>query len=161
MSTFENEQYEWRETYFVLFSSANRPKLRDVEKKLASLNSRFTLVDGVAKKGLLESLTVLSPDDFAALDICYVGGDEVRDQVKQMIEEMRDEEGRSEERQRIERLSGFDGRFDVFHFEQLTDPLGEDEGDDMLDPSTLLIVLETLSELTQGVAIDPASGAIL
>ena len=27
MSTFENEQYKWRETYFVLFSAAKRPTL--------------------------------------------------------------------------------------------------------------------------------------
>ena len=31
----------------------------------------------------------------------------------------------------------------------------------MLDPSALLIVLETLAKLTGGVAVDPQSGTVL
>ena len=34
MSMFENDQYRWRETYFVLFESAKRPKLKTLVKKL-------------------------------------------------------------------------------------------------------------------------------
>ncbi|MGO8744751.1 MAG: hypothetical protein ACLQNE_02060 [Thermoguttaceae bacterium] len=162
MSMFENDQYQWRETYFVLFPSAKRPKLRAVEKKLSALNNRLTLANGVADEdGLLESITVLSPDDFAALDICYVGGEEVREQVKEMIKEIKTSDCRREDRKRLERLPEFDGRFDVYHFEQMTDLAGDDEVDEMLDPSTLLIVLDALTELTHGIAIDPASGAIL
>ena len=56
-----------------------------------------------------------------------------------------------------------DARLDVMHFEMMSDgdDLDEDEMDEMFDPSCLLMVVESLVELTRGVAIDPASGAIL
>ena len=78
-----------------------------------------------------------------------------------MIKEIKTPDCRGEDCKRFERLPEFDGRFDVYHFEQMTDLAGDEEGDEMLDPGTLLIVLEALTELTHGVAVDPASGAIL
>jgi len=36
-----------------------------------------------------------------------------------------------------------------------------DDLDDMFDPSTLLIVLEALAELTGGIPVDPQAGALL
>jgi hypothetical protein len=61
-----------------------------------------------------------------------------------------------------EQIKRFDGRFDVLHFEQIPDDLEEDLDDDgMLDPSALLLVLNTLAKLTGGVAIDPQAGTFL
>ena len=63
----------------------------------------------------------------------------------------------------LEKLRKFDGRFDVLHFEQVGEP-GEDddeESDNMLDPSALLLVLDVLAELTGGIAIDPQTGTML
>ncbi len=78
MSMFDNDQYRWRETYFVLFDVKKRPKLSRVTKAISALNKRFQLTNLSAdKEGRFDSLTVISPDDFAALDICYTGGDEV------------------------------------------------------------------------------------
>src|SRR5262249_40576380 len=78
MSTFEDDRYRWRETYFVLFPAARRPMLKDVEKRLAALSKRYSLESpGGDDAGRFESLTVLSPDDFAAMDVCYTGGQEV------------------------------------------------------------------------------------
>ena len=71
MSMFENDQYRWRETYFVLFESSKRPTLEKVQQALLKLNSRFALTNLSANEaGGLESLTVLSPDDFAATTRC-------------------------------------------------------------------------------------------
>jgi len=54
------------------------------------------------------------------------------------------------------------GRFDVLHFEQVTEPGDEDEaGDEMLDPGAILLVLAALAKLTGGVAIDPQSGTVI
>jgi hypothetical protein len=114
------------------------------------------------KKGLLESLTILSPDDFAALDISYLAGDEVREEARELSKELVTPECRGEERAKIERLKHCSGRFDVLHFENVSersDPAGEDEG--MFDPSGLLIVLDALVALTDGIAVDPQSGAML
>jgi hypothetical protein len=161
MSTFENDQYRWRETYFVLFDSARRPKLKVVEKKLLALNSRFTLANGAAApQGLFESLSVLAPDDFAALDICYVGGEEVLEQAEGLFREMKTPDLDGEELAKLRRLRKHDGRFDVLHFEQLVDAGGGDD-DEMLDPSTLLLVLEALAQITGGIAVDPQAGAML
>ena len=44
------------------------------------------------------------------------------------------------------------------HFEQVIDG---DEGDEMFDPSALLLVIEALTELTGGIGIDPQSGTLV
>jgi len=161
MSMFENDQFRWRETYFVLFDAAKRPNLKTVLKKLAALNNRFALTNPAAgDEGLFESLTVLAPDDFAALDICYVAGDEVREQALELAKEIRSPECSRDDLAKIERLKRLDGRFDVLHFEQLVDSCGDDL-DEMFDPSGLLVVLDALVELTDGIAVDPQAGAML
>ncbi len=161
MSMFENEHYRWRETYFVLFDARKRPTLKQVQKALGGLACRLTLTNLLADDdGRFESLTVLSPDDFAALDISYLSGDEVAEQADNLYKEMTGPACSKGDRARLEKLRRATGRFDVLHFEQV----GEDdpeEPDEMLDPSTLLIVLEALAELTDGTAVDPQSGTLM
>lgn len=163
MSMFEDRQYQWRETYFVLFDSARRPKLEALKKKLAAAGSRFTFSNCVTdKKGRIESLTILAPDDFAALDISFLAGEEVREEAQSLAEELRSGDCSSEDRARIDRLETCDGRFDVLHFEKVGDRDEQpEEDDDMFDPSGLLLVLNALAELTDGIAVDPQSGAML
>ncbi len=162
MSMFENDQYRWRETYFVLFDSSKTPTLQKVEETLASLDSRFVLTNLRSDSyGRLESLTVLAPDDFAALDICYVEGEEVTELVDGLADELEPMETDAEGGAQIDKIRRCDARFDVLHFEQLTDLDEEDELGEMLDPSALLMVIEALAELTGGVAVDPQSGALL
>lgn len=161
MSTFERDEFKWRETYFVLFDSTRRPTLKRVEKALHDLNDRFQLSDGVADEdGRFESLTLLSPDDYAAVDISYDDGEEVREQGAALYKELKSSTTDPDERKKLERIPQLDARFDLMHFEQVTSASGE-EVDDMLDPSALLIVLDALVELTKGVGIDPQSGTIM
>jgi hypothetical protein len=161
MSTFEDSRYRWRETYFVLFPAAKRPPLGIVEKKLASLSKRYQLSNQTGDaEGKFESLTLASPDDFAALDICYTSGPEVLEQAAELVQEM-GATAAPEQRPVLRRIKQYDGRFDVLHFEQIADAADEDDEDELLDPSALLIVLEALAKITGGVAVDPASGTIL
>jgi len=163
MSMFENDHYRWRETYFVLFDAKKRPTTDKVKKALQGLHDRFevTNVRGDAHHHL-ESLTILAPDDFAALDVCFVAGDEVREQVEQLSSSMDLTLLDPGDRQKVKRIGTSDARFDVLHFEQLADDAAGDEGDDdLLDPSAVLLVLEALAHLTEGVAVDPQSGTIL
>jgi hypothetical protein len=161
MSTFEREEFKWRETYFVLFDSARRPTLATVEATLRDLNDRFQLLNPRADEdGRFESITVLSPDDYAALDISYESGEEVREQGTALALEMKSSAADAEERAKVARLSECDARFDLLHFEQTVDDEPGDE-DEMLDPSALLIVLDALVELTRGVGVDPQSGTVL
>ena len=161
MSTFENERYRWRETYFVLFPASRRPTLKVVEKRLAALSKRYSLEDVVGdEQGNFESLTLLSPDDFAALDVCYTGGAEVLEQVEELVQELATtvEPG---QKPLLKRLKQYDGRFDVLHFEQIGDSADEDESEELLDPGALLAVLDELARITGGIAVDPQSGTIL
>ncbi len=159
MSMFENRQYCWRETYFVLFRKAKRPTLKKLQSVLSKLNPRYVLANAVAdESGKFESLSVLAPDDFAALDISYVEGEEVVEQAGEFIRELATAERRSGDDARLDILRQADARFDVLHFEQLIDEDTSDNGEGMLDPSTLLLVLDALVKLTGGVAVDPQSG---
>jgi hypothetical protein len=160
MSTFEDDRYRWRETYFVLFPASRRPTLKTVENRLAALSKRYSLENlGADEQGKFESLTLISPDDFAALDVCYTEGVEVLEHSAELVQELAStiEPG---QRALLKRIKEYDGRFDVLHFEQLGD-YADDDDDELLDPSALLAVLEELGRITGGIAVDPQSGTIL
>lgn len=163
MSLFENEEYRWRETYFVLFPSENRPTAEQVVAALHQVNENYQLAD-VRKNedGELESLTILSPDDYAGMDITFLGGAEVREHTEELVEEMLPLVT-GEEKERLRKLPEFDARLDVYHFEQLifTGPADDDDMDEFVDPGSLLIVLEKLAELTRGVGVDQESGTLI
>jgi hypothetical protein len=163
MSMFEDSHYRWRETYFVLFDAKKRPKLTAVTKAIGALNKRFQLTnlsdDG---EGRFDSLTVISPDDFAALDICYTGGAEVLEQGASLVDDLRKAGADSPPPVPWEQLKKYGGRFDVLHFEQISDEAdaGADD-EELLDPSALLVVLGVLANMTGGVAVDPQAGTFL
>ena len=161
MSMFENNNYRWRETCFVLFDAKKRPTLDGVAKTIMALNERFELTNrSNDDSGMFDSLTVVSADDFAALDICYTDGAEVIEQGVALVEDMKKLDAGCKPPVPWERIRRYDGRFDVLHFERVSE--GDDDAeDDMLDPSTLLVVLEALAQLTGGVAIDPQAGTFL
>jgi hypothetical protein len=161
MSLFENSQYRWRETYFVLFDAKKRPPLKDVIKALKSLKKRCVLIDPMAdENGFVDSLSLISPNDFAALDICYTDGDEVLEQGAVMVDEFKKLGFEGQPPVPWKTIKQYDGRFDVLHFEQIPEE-DDDSGDEMLDPSTLLAVMGALAKLTGGVAVDPQSGTFL
>ena len=85
MSLFADGRYQWRETYFVLFDHTHRPKAADVKRLLVELGPRMEIHELTATDaGLLESMTVLSHADAAGMDITYVEGDEVKEQIIQL-----------------------------------------------------------------------------
>jgi hypothetical protein len=163
MSMFGDSRFNWRETYFVLFESSKRPTLKAVEKALSALNAHYQLKNSSADEaGRFESLTLISPEDYAALDVCYTGGAEVLEQGAEMAAQMEAAACEVGESVSHQQLHQYDGRFDVLHFEEVGD-LREDEEDldEMLDPSALLLVLGELAKLTGGVAVDPQTGTLL
>jgi len=162
MSMFGNSHYRWRETYFVLFDSKKRPSLEEVRKVLVALNENYELANLTADDaGRFESLTLLSAEDFAALDICYLSGEEVLEHGAQLANDMQSTAAEAGEDVPIQQIRNCDGRFDVLHFERVSELPEEEDGEEMLDPSALLLVLGELAKLTDGLAIDPQSGTIL
>lgn len=162
MSSFEREGYEWRETYIVFFERTHRPSLAQVKKRLLKLGKQYRL-DGEAADidGGFEAISLISDSDFAAVDLAYEDGDEVAEQAKSMARDCKPSQLDPEERKQFERLKKCDAKLDLLHFENRAgdDPL-DDADDEMLDPSALLLVLDTMVDLTGGVGIDPASGSL-
>ena len=164
MSLFENDEYRWRETYFVMMKANARPAGDAVQATLRQLNRRYELGDPRTNEaGELESMTLVSPDDNAAMDITYIEGEEVIEQITEMIDDMKRSASNDAEQDLVRQLPACDARLDVYHFEKLTFIGGEDEfeEDEFLDPGSLLIVLEKLAELCHGVPVDPQSGSVV
>jgi hypothetical protein len=160
MSLFGDDQYQWRETYFVLFRDADRPSAESVVTELADDDDRTEVVNVRSdESGRLESLTLKAPDDFSAMDLTFVKGDEVKEQVDLLLRDLARTTLDETERGKLDQLGECDARFDVFHFEQIQ--MYDDAAEEILDPGGLLIVLEKLARLCQGVGVDPQSGSLM
>ena len=164
MSLFENDQYRWRETYFVLFEQARCPSAAEIEKTLKSLGKGYR-VTGVrcGESGTFESLTVESPFDFTAMDVSYVSGEDVREQVAELVQEMKRNKPTKREQAQLAALAKCDARFDIYHFQRVMadDGYGEDDEDEFIDPGSLLLVLQRLAKLCHGLGVDPQAGLII
>jgi hypothetical protein len=161
MSLFEDGRYQWRETYFVLFDHKHRPTATDVQRLLTELGPRMQIHEISANEaGLLDSMTVLSHADAAGMDISYVEGDEVKEQIVNLRQEWKGKQPGMQEKPHLERALHATARFDVYHFEEITD-FPDEEEDGPLDPGTLLLVLNKIARLCHGEALDPQTGELL
>jgi hypothetical protein len=161
MSLFADGRYQWRETYFVLFDHQQRPKAADVKRVLTELGPRIELHELTANEaGFLESMTVLSHADAAGMDVTYVEGEEVKEQIIQLRDEWKGKQAGAKEKPHLARALHADARFDIFHFEEISD-IPDEEDDGPLDPGTLLLVLNKLARLCHGEALDPQTGELL
>ena len=162
MSLFASDKFRWRETYFVLFDRHSRPSLAALEDALVGLGAGYQITDvSVDEEGQVESLTIVSDSDFAGMDISYVVGEEVEEQIAELRTQLEDAELTDEERAKLQQISQYDARFDIYHFEQIVDGDAYDDADEFLDPGSLLAVLERLAELCGGVGVDPQSGTLM
>jgi hypothetical protein len=161
MSLFADSRYQWRETYFVLFNHKHRPKSADVKRLLGELSPRIEIHELAENDGgVLESMTVLSHADAAGMDITYVEGEEVKEQIAQLRQEWKGKQAEQKEKSHLSRALHADARFEVYHFEEITE-LPDEEDDGPLDPGTLLLVLNKLARLCHGEALDPQTGELL
>ncbi len=157
-----DEQLEWRDTYFILFQQADRPTLTQVEAAIVESSRRLKLENLEADDdGLFESVLVQAPQDNAALEISYEMGDAVIQQSADLAKQLKDELKGNQ----LKQMLRADARLDVMLFERVREDEGGDDDEEWqggsLDPSSLLNVVEALAKLTGGLPIDPASGAIL
>jgi hypothetical protein len=163
----DDDQLEWRDTYFILFRQDNRPTLTQVEATISGASQRLKLENLEADDdGMFESVLVEAPQDNAALEISYERGDAVLQQSAELARQLKDEISGKQ----LERIRKADARLDVMLFERVrgnawgeaeSDEEEDDFGTGALDPSSLLNVVAALAKLTRGLPIDPASGAIM
>ena len=168
-----SDELLWRETYFILFTQDRRPKLDLVADAIAKANGRFQLENPAADQGgLFQSLLVESPDDHAAVEISYEVGDVVVEQALEWAKQVQSQVPPDQ----LQEMIKADARLDVAHFERtssspedradelspfFSEGLEEEEAFEMLDPTCLLTVVDTLAQLTGGLTFDPAAGEIL
>lgn len=161
MSLFENDEFRWRETYFVLLDADRCPPSKTIQDTLADLDSKYELVNvRQDEDGGFESLTLLSPDDYAAMDISFLAGEEISEAAAELGEQMQGSDLDAEQHEQIKRISKLDARFDIYHFEQVVYD-ASDEEDEYLDPGALLIVLDQLAALCDGIVVDPQTSTLL
>jgi hypothetical protein len=161
MSLFASDQYRWRETYSVLFREADRPSAGQLRKALEGLGEGNRVTDiTTGPDGQVEAMTVLAPADFAGMDLSYVSGEEVREQIEALKAERKRKSLSKKEQAKLQRLSECDARFDIFHFQQVVGDDADDE-DEYMDPGSLITVLKCLAQLCHGVGIDPQTGDLM
>lgn len=165
MSLFDDDNYRWRETYLLFFKQSKRPTVDAVEQALANQPQAFDLqaVRG-DDRGLLESITAIAPDRRSAIDICFVAPEDAAGQIESMRDEMDVTAVDDDDADKVQRLREFDALLELMHFECAAGDMTSDDDDEVdafFDPTALLIVVETLCQLCDGVAIDPASATVV
>lgn len=151
MSLFGDSNYRYHETIFVFFKDANRPSAAAVETAIKKL--RYKILEQEETDGALASMSVVSDQDFAGMDIARVDDEEVQASLEEIQEQLRTTTMAGEDQDKVSKIGNYDARFDVFHFEKI---VGEEAGE-MLNPGALLLLLSSLSEICDGIAIDPQS----
>jgi len=158
MSLFEDSRFIYRDTFFVYFQNQHRPTAADVKAAIDSLGSKYDFENLKEADGKFESVTVHSPQDNSGMDIVLISGEEIKLQVKSLLNELKLVTLTKDDRKKLSLIEQCDARIDVFHFEQVVD---ENEEEEILDPGGLLLVLEKLANLCQGISFDPQSETML
>jgi len=118
MTLFEDNRYDWRETYFVYFGSAHRPKLPEIRRALKTYAPFFSILDSKAEpNGNLVAMTIASYENHAALEITYQEGEDVLTEIKQLVRSLK-KDATAEELLKLQQAAQYKARFDVHHFEQ-------------------------------------------
>ncbi len=164
MSTDIDDQLAWRETYFVMFNAHDRPTITQIEGAIADASHRLKLENMIANDdGLFESGLVQAPEDNAAMEISFEMGDSVIEQSAEAAKRFK----KQLTGKQLAHLLKADARLDIMHFERMPDVADEfaDQDEDLLDealdPASLITVVDALTRLTKGIAIDPASGEVM
>jgi len=157
MSLFENDLYEYCDTFFVFLKQENIPTTEAIETALAELGSRYIVENVKSNEGKFVSATVRSPADCSGMDLTFVAGEEVDDQLKGLGEELRNITLHGDVHGSFKKLLAANVRYDVFHFEEKN----ANNEDEFLDPGGLLLVLQKIASTCDGVGYDPQSQDIL
>ena len=158
VSLFGNNNYQYRETFFVMFQAENCPSADKIKDVLSELGPRYETVNLVEGEGGFEAMTVKSPRDFSAMDIVLTTGEEVEQQLEELQDVFRTMTLTGDDMKKMSQIQKANARFDIFHFEEIATATDDDQ---FLDPGGLLLVLEALAGLCEGVALDPQSQSLM
>ena len=121
MTLFDDNRYDWRETYFVYFEGSHRPKLPGIRRALRT-HAPFLSIPNTKTDpdGNLVEMTIASYEDHAALEIVYREGNEILVEAQNLVQSLQ-EDASEEERLQLQQIVQCQARFDIHHFEQTAD----------------------------------------
>jgi len=119
MTFFDDDRYNWRETYFVYFESSHRPKLPEVRRALQTYAPFLSVLHSKADRNdNLAEMTIASYEDHAALEILFREGKAIQSEAQHFARTLK-KDGSQEERAKLQKIEQCNMRLDIHHFEQL------------------------------------------
>ena len=110
----------------------------------------------------IESITITSSVDLVGLEILYVAGAEVVEEIEALVMELAEDAMLLGNEDSLTQLSAANARLDILHFEKITENSnGPSDDDELMDPGSLLAVTAALANLVSGVAVDPSSASFV
>jgi hypothetical protein len=162
MSLFDDPNYRWRDTFLVLFDDAQRPTIELALSAIQQFGKFEVQNSSESESGHVESITITSSVDLVGLEILYVAGDEVIEETEALVMELAEDAMLLGNEDSLTQLSAANARFDILHFEKITENSNEPSDDDeLMDPGSLLTVTAALANLVSGVAVDPSSASFV
>ena len=162
MSLFDDPNYRWRDTFLVLFDDKQRPTIELAQSAIQQIGKFEMQNFSESESRYVESMTITSSVDLIGLEILYVSGAEVVEETEALVLELAEDALLLGNEDSLTQLSTANARFDILHFEKITENSNEPSGDDeLLDPSSLLAVTAALAGLVNGVAVDPSSASFV
>jgi len=162
MSLFDDPNYRWRDTFLVLFDAAQRPTVGLALSAIQQIGKFEVQNSSESESGHIESITVTSNVDLVGLEILYVAGAEVIEETEALVMELAEDAMLLGNEESLTQLSTANGRFDILHFEKITENSNEpSDNNELMDPGSLLTVTAALTDLVKGVAVDPSSASFV
>ncbi|MCS5631630.1 MAG: hypothetical protein NZ744_12425 [Pirellulaceae bacterium] len=162
MSLFDDPNYRWRDTFLVLFDDEQRPTVALALSAIQKIGKFEVRNSSESESQYIESITITSSVDLVGLEILYVAGAEVVEETETLVIELAEDAMLLGQEHSLTQLSAANARFDILHFEKITENSNEPSDDDeLLDPGSLLAVTAALADLVSGVAVDPSSASFV
>jgi len=162
MSLFDDPNYRWRDTFLVLFDDEQRPTVELALSAIQQFGKFEVRNSSESESQHIESITITSNVDLIGLEILYVAGAEVVEETEALVVELTEDAMLLGQEHALVQLSAANARFDILHFEKITENSNEPSDDDeLMDPGSLLTVTAALADLVNGVAVDPSSASFV
>lgn len=162
MSLFDDPKYRWRDTFLVLFDDEQRPTVELALSVIQQIGKFEVRDSSESESQQIESITITSNVDLIGLEILYVAGAEVVEETEALVVELTEDAMLLDQENALVQLSAANARFDILHFEKITENSNEPSDDDeLMDPGSLLTVTAALADLVNGVAVDPSSASFV
>jgi len=162
MSLFDDPNYRWRDTFLVLFDDEQRPTIKLALSAIQQIGKFKVRNSSESESRLIESITITSSVDLVGLEILYVAGDEVVEEIEALVMELAEDAMLLGNEDSLTQLSAANARLDILHFEKITENSnGPSDDDELMDPGSLLAVSAALANLVSGVAVDPGSASFV